>query len=200
MIRYRTPWKALLLAALSAWPLATPASVPLRGGAVEPVATREASFDATFQKVVGPTSMDASSVAYEANLERLRALLPDGDTVRDVRFRSVYCGSEKWKDPDAGLAYSDEALKRARDLHDVASEARAMLCRADFIMLISGSQRGLPEYDKVVKLLSDTQEQQLLAETLRNARRHLVAAGRTGPGDAGLPARARRLSRRRHRP
>ncbi len=143
-----------------------PASVPLRGGAAEPAVTREAAFDETFQKVVGPASMDASSTVYNANLERLRALLSDADHVRDVRFRSVYCGSDSWKDPAAGLAYSDEALKRARDLHDLASEARAMLCRANFIELISGSQRGLPEYDKVVNLLADSPEQQLLAETL----------------------------------
>lgn len=156
----------MLFSALCAVPLATPASVPLRGGAVEPAVTREAAFDETFQKVVGPTSMEASSGAYEGYLQRLQALLPAGDQPREVRFRSVYCGSLTWKDRPRGLAYSDEALKRARDLHDVASEARAMLCRADFIMLLSGNQRGLPEYDKVVALLADSQEQQLLAETL----------------------------------
>ena len=156
----------MLFSALCAVPLATPASVPLRGGAVEPAVTREAAFDETFQKVVGPTSMEASSGAYEGYLQRLQALLPAGDQPREVRFRSVYCGSLTWKDRPRGLAYSDEALKRARDLHDVASEARAMLCRADFIMLLSGNQRGLPEYNKVVALLADSQEQQLLAETL----------------------------------
>ncbi|MDI1252448.1 diguanylate cyclase [Thermomonas sp.] len=166
MRRHQNPWKAVLLAALCAWPFATPASVPLRGGAVEPAATREAAFDETFQKVVGPTSMEASSVAYEGYLERLQALLPAGDQAREVRLRSVYCGSRIWREPKRGLAYSDDALKRARDLHDVASEARAMLCRADYIMLISGNQRGLPEYDKVVTLLADSPEQQLLAETL----------------------------------
>jgi diguanylate cyclase (GGDEF)-like protein len=156
----------MLLAALCAWPLATPAGEPLPDGAIKPTQTRAAAFDATFEKVVGPASLDASSAAYDAELERLSALLPDGDRQRDVRFRSVYCGSERWKDPQRGLAYSDEALARARDLHDIASEARAMVCRAYFIMLISGSQRGLPEYNKVVALLANSQEQQLLAETL----------------------------------
>jgi diguanylate cyclase (GGDEF)-like protein len=164
--RHLYPWKAVLLAASCAWSLATPASVPLRGGAVEPAATREVAFDETFQKVVGPTSMEANSVAYEGYLQRLQALLPAGDRAREVRLRSVYCGSRIWQEPKRGLAYSDDALKRARDLHDVASEARAMLCRTDFIMLISGNQRGLPEYDKVVTLLANSPEQQLLAETL----------------------------------
>jgi diguanylate cyclase (GGDEF)-like protein len=165
--RHRHPLKTALLVMLCAWSSAVPASVPLRGGAIEPVTTRGAAFDATFEKVVGPASLDASSKAYDADLDRLNALLPDGDLQRDVRFRSVYCGSERWKDAERGLSYSDEALKRARDLHDLASEARAMVCRAYYIMEISGSQRGLPAYDKVVTLLCNSQEQQLLAEALQ---------------------------------
>ena len=156
----------MLLAALWAWPLATPAGVPARSGAIEPASTRESAFDETFEKVVGPTSMETSLIVYEGYLERLQALLPANDQAREVRFRSVYCGSRSWKDPKQGLAYSDEALKRARNLRDIGSEARAMLCRANYIMLINGSQRGLPEFDKVVELLADSHEQQLLAETL----------------------------------
>ncbi len=154
------------MAALCAWSLAAPAGVLLRDGPSEPVNQREAAFDAAFQEVIGPDSMTVSYATYYASLERLRALLPVGDQQREVRFRSVYCGSDRWKDPVAGLTYSEHALKRARDLHDLASEARSMLCRANFIMLISGSQRGLPEFDKVVTLLEDSSEQQLLGETL----------------------------------
>ena len=159
-------WKILLLGALYACSSATPGSVSLQASASEPTVSREAAFDETLEKVVGPTSMEASSVAYEGYLQRLQALLPAGDTVRDAQFRSVYCGSRHWQDAKRGLAYTNEALKRARDTHDLASEARAMLCRAEYIMALSGSQRGLPEYDKVVILLTGSQEQQLLAETL----------------------------------
>ena len=158
--------QAILLAALavaSPWAAATRT---MHYEAAEPASTREAAFDETFQRVVGPASLDATSEGYEADLERLRALLPADDTARDVRFRSVYCGSLRWKDAEEGLAYADEALRRARDARDVASEARAMLCRAAYLMLTSGSKRGLPEVDKVVALLQDTQEQQLLAESL----------------------------------
>lgn len=156
----------MLLTTLCACSVASPASVPLKGGASQPSVTREAAFDATLEKVVGPTSMEASSTAYEGFLQRLKALLPAGDKLRDAQFRSVYCGARTWKDAKRGLAYSDEALKRARNVRDIASEARAMLCRAEFIMVLSGLQRGLPEYDKVVTLLISSQEQQLLAETL----------------------------------
>ena len=158
--------KTLLLAALCAWPVATLASVPTQVGASDATATREDAFDATLEKVVGPTSMEASSTEYEGYMKRLQALLPAGDPLRDARFRSVYCGSRSWKDAERALAYSNEALRRARNLHDIASEARAMLCRAQYIMAVSGSQRGLPEYDKVVALLLNSREQQLLAETL----------------------------------
>ena len=164
----RHPLAAVLLAALCAWPtLALTTTSALRPAVAEPTHTRAAAFDATFQKVVGPASLDATRDAYEADLEHLRALLPQGDRVREARLRSVYCGSESWKDPVPGLAYSDLALKLARDLRDVASEARAILCRANYIMLTNGSQRGLPEIEKAVTLLRDTQEQQLLAESLQ---------------------------------
>ena len=142
------------------------ASTSQPDGANEPTTTRAAAFDATLQKVIGPASLDSSTEAYEADLERLRALLPIGDNARDVRFRSAYCGSIKWKDAQQGLSYSNEALRLARDARDIGSEARAMLCRASYIMRISGSQRGLPEVEKVIAMLRDSQEQQLLAEAL----------------------------------
>lgn len=168
MSGHRHRWETWLLAALVAWPWATPARVPPHGGTNDSAVTGKTAFDATFKKVVGPTSMEASSAAYEGDLQRLHALLPANDRARDVQFRSVYCGSRTWQNPKRGLAYSDEALKRARDLHDVAAEARAMLCRAHYIKLTSGSQRGLPEYDKVITMLADSKEQQLLAEALES--------------------------------
>ncbi|MEG2942205.1 MAG: diguanylate cyclase, partial [Thermomonas sp.] len=84
----------------------------------------------------------------------------------DARFRSVYCGSSTWRDPIAGLAYSDAALALARDMKDTASVARALLCRTEYVMLTSGTQRGLPEVDKAVELLANGNEPQLLAESL----------------------------------
>ncbi len=138
----------------------------MRPSLIEPTHTRAAAFDASFLKIVGPASLDDTRDAYEANLERLRALLPPGDRVREVRLHSVYCGSDSWQDARQGLAYSDRALKLARNLRDVASEARALLCRAHYIMLTNGSQSGLPEIDKAVALVADSREQQLLAESL----------------------------------
>ena len=160
------PLKASLLAALLAWSALPCAADVLHADAAEPTSTREAAFDATFQQVTGPASQDMTSDAYYADLERLRALLPVGDRTREVRFRSVYCGSIKWKDPGQGLTYSDAALVVARDARDTASEARVHLCRAFYIGQISGAQRGLPEIEKAIALLHDSKEQQLLAEAL----------------------------------
>ena len=191
--------QAVLLAALavaSPWAAATRT---MHYEAAEPASTREAAFDETFQRVVGPASLDATSEGYEADLERLRALLPADDTARDVRFRSVYCGSLRWKDAEQGLAYADEALRRARDARDVASEARSMLCRAVYLMQTSGSKRGLPEVDKVVALLQDTQEQQLLAESLETRGDIQSLLGEQAKAMLDFQ-RARGLSRRRHRP
>ena len=112
---------------LLAWPALACAFAAPHPGTDEPTSTRAAAFDATLRKVTGPESLDSSSDAYDADLERLRALLPADDPARDVRFRSVYCGSSKWKDIKRGLEYSDTALKLARDARDPASEARAIL-------------------------------------------------------------------------
>ena len=125
-----------------------------------------AAFDEALQRVIGPGSLSATGAAYDADLERLRTTLPAGDQAREARFRSVYCGSSTWRDPVQALAYSDDALARARDLSDTASEARALLCRAEYVMLTSGTQRGLPEVDKAVDLLANGHESQLLAESL----------------------------------
>ena len=125
-----------------------------------------AAFDEALQRVIGPGSLSATGTAYDADLERLRTTLPAGDQARDARFRSVYCGSSTWRDVVQALAYSDAALAMARDLNDTASEARALLCRAEYVMLTSGTQRGLPEMDKAVDLLAHGSEPQLLAESL----------------------------------
>ena len=148
--------------------LAMPGLLLAQSGQATAVTTAQATtFDTILERVIGPASLDASSTDYDADLQRLRALLPAGDMPREVRFRSVYCGSSKWKEPEQGLAYSDEALRLARDARDVASEARAMLCRATYVMLVSGSQRGLPEVEKAIALLQAVDEPQLLAEALQ---------------------------------
>jgi diguanylate cyclase (GGDEF)-like protein len=160
----RTTW-AVLLAALFACAPAC-AGLAMQDDGTNPPGNRAAAFDQVFRRVVGPASLDASSAAYEADLQRLRSLLPAGDAPREIRFRSVYCGSERWREPRTGLAYSDQALRMARDARDVPSEARALLCRAYFIEQASGSQRALPEVDKAIALLQGGQDRQLLAEAL----------------------------------
>lgn len=129
-------------------------------------ASQAAAFDQILQRVIGPDSLIATGTAYDADLERLRTALPPGDPARDARFRSVYCGSSTWRDPVQGLAYADTALALARDLNDTASAARARICRTHYVMLTSGTQRGLPEMDKAVDLLASGREPQLLAEAL----------------------------------
>src|SRR5690606_26651727 len=47
-----------------------------------------------------------------------------------------------------------------------ASTARALLCRAEFVMLTSGTQRGLPEVSKAIDMLANGHQPQLLAESL----------------------------------
>ena len=157
------------LALVLAWPCACLAvgPTPLDSSPPQPPPHSQAAvFDGVFERIVGPASLDASSNRYDRDLERLRASLPPGDAGRDVRFRSVYCGSTRWKDADRGLAYSDEALRMAQAGHDGASEVRALLCRASFLSERDGTRHAIPDLDRAVELVQKLAEPQLQAETL----------------------------------
>lgn len=128
--------------------------------------SRAAQFDAVFQEVIGPGSMDMTYDAYEADLQKLRILLPAGDRTREVQFRSVYCASERWKDLKQGLAYSDDAQRRARAAGDLASQARAQFCRIGYVLSLEGTRKALAEADRMVAMLANSQERQLYGEAL----------------------------------
>ncbi len=160
-------WKTSLLALLLAGSPGGHAQGLAAVGGDAPRSAPEAAFDSTFQRVIGPDTLDSSTAAYDDELERLRAQLPPNDPAREIRFRSVYCGSTRWKDAAAGLAYSDRAIALARTARDIASEARARLCRTFYITQASGTRNGLAEVEQAVALLRDAREPQLLAESLQ---------------------------------
>jgi len=158
-----------LLAALAlAWPCAAFAIGFVPPDAIEPRPPSPAAvFDSVFERIVGPISLDATTTAYEGDLERLRQLLPPGDHVREVRFRSVYCGSLRWKDVDRGLEYSQQALQMAQAAGDRVSEARALLCRSAYLSLRDGSRHGMPDIDRALAVLDKLDEPQLEGEILQ---------------------------------
>lgn len=155
--------KIVLLLALL--PAAVPA-VATRFNDAPTAPTRAEQFDDIFQRVVGPSSIDTPFEIYDKYLDQLRVLLPANDPVRDIRFRSVYCGSQHWKDAKQGLAYTDEALRRANAASDVASQGRALFCRVNFISMLRGSKQSLIDADKMVTLLQSSSERQLYSEAL----------------------------------
>ncbi|MFT3763876.1 MAG: diguanylate cyclase [Pseudoxanthomonas sp.] len=125
-------------------------------------------FDALYARITGPAALDGTDAANDANLERLRTLLPPDDAARDARFRSVYCySSNSWGGDYAhGLAYTDEALRRARAANDQEALARAMICRIAYVLPLQGSKQALAEADKAVALAEKAQAPQLLGEIL----------------------------------
>lgn len=138
--------------------------VPAQSPAASHKDSRAQQFDAVFQRVIGPESMDIPREEYDTHLERLRALLPPGDRARDAQFRSVYCGSERLKDYRQALAYSSDAEQRAKATGDRTSQVRAMFCKSLYIELLDGSAQALAELEQAVALLEGTQETQLRAE------------------------------------
>lgn len=142
---------------------AQPDARPAGAIAATPAASR---FDTVFAEVIGPGSMDMTFERYEALLQQLRVLLPPGDRKREVQFRSVYCTSERWEDPKSGLAYSDEAQRRAHRAGDLASQGRAQFCRIGFVQQLEGAEQALHEADRMVRMLENSAESQLLGEAL----------------------------------
>ncbi|GAB1406407.1 GGDEF domain-containing protein [Thermomonas brevis] len=136
------------------------AQVPAR-----PVEAGAVAFDALFRRMVGPASLHATETGYEADLERLHALLPAGDRAREVRLRSLQCASGNF-DPAPGLAYAEDTLRLARAAGDVAAQARAHLCRAYRMMDNHGSQNGLADMDRAIALAERAGEPLLLAEAV----------------------------------
>ena len=157
---------SLLLAFLLAASSGVAAQPGAQRATAAPPAPSAARFDAVFAEVIGPDSMDMTYERYEAYLQQLRVLLPRDDRVRDVQFRSVFCGSEYWTDLKQGLAYTDDALRRARAAGDLASQARAQYCRIGYVHALEGSRRALTEADRMVAMLEGSSERQLYAEAL----------------------------------
>jgi diguanylate cyclase (GGDEF)-like protein len=158
-----TPWRRTLLQLLACLPAA---SIAFSAEPAPAAPSRAARFDAVLQEVIGPASMDMSYEAYEADLQQLRALLPAGDRAREIQFRSVYCTSERWTDPRQGLAYSDDAQRRARAAGDLASQARAQFCRIGYVQTLEGTRKALAEADRMVAMLANSQQRQLYGEAL----------------------------------
>lgn len=157
---------SLLLAFLLAASSGVAAQPGAQRATAAPPAPSAARFDAVFAEVIGPDSMDMTYERYEAYLQQLRVLLPRDDRVRDVQFRSVFCGSEYWTDLKQGLAYTDDAVRRARAAGDLASQARAQYCRIGYVHALEGSRRALAEADRMVAMLEGSSERQLYAEAL----------------------------------
>ena len=157
---------SLLLAFLLAASLGVAAQPGAQRAVAVPAPPSASRFDAVFAQVIGPDSMDMPYERYESLLQQLRVLLPRGDRTREVRFRSVFCGSEHWTDLKQGLAYTDDALRRARAAGDLASQARAQFCRIGYVHALEGTRRALAEADRMVAMLEDSQERQLFGEAL----------------------------------
>ena len=148
--------KALLVLALLQLPAQAPARSPEAGAA---------AFDALFRRMVGPASLHATEAGYEADLERLHALLPANDRARELRLRSLQCASGNF-DPAPGLAYAEDTLRLARAAGDLAAQARAHLCRAYRVMDNHGSQNGMADMDLAIALAERAGEPLLLAEAV----------------------------------
>ena len=123
-------------------------------------------FDELFAEITAPASVDLSQEAKAAKLDRLRTLLPPDDAARDARFHAVYCASSHWNDNERALAFSREALRLAQAADDLASQGRARICIAGYLLPLHGSTQALAEANEAVAVAELAQAPVLLGEAL----------------------------------
>ncbi|WP_189457718.1 GGDEF domain-containing protein [Cognatilysobacter bugurensis] len=138
---------------------------------------------AAFDRLAAHLDDDATVLSIEQRRQennRLRALIPPGDTARELRWRALACWSQH-DDVQAGLAFAHDSLARARRAEDRVAEVRLGYCLGNHRELSETSQAALDEYARALRLAEATGDSRLIADGLAS-RGHV----RSLLGDQGL--------------
>jgi diguanylate cyclase (GGDEF)-like protein len=136
-----------------------------------------AAFDAMYADLRGTgLSTQPTHAAVLRKLDELSRLRPPGDSVRDLRWRAIYCDWGFDEDAKAQLEFADAALARARATDDGEAEANFHYCRAAALDVIGATDRMLPEYEAGIAAARRIGNDRLLADglSLRGSQRSLL--------------------------
>ncbi|TCZ78549.1 tetratricopeptide repeat-containing diguanylate cyclase [Lysobacter sp. N42] len=139
MLRFHAP---LLLAGLL--PFALGVAAQERGTARAP-GDRAAAFDQLFHRLDSEELKPATPEEAQAQLARLRALIPPGDARRELQFRSLACFQPP-EDAAASLEVARRGVLEARQRGDAEAEARFTYCQAGFAEMTQGPRPAIDLY------------------------------------------------------
>ena len=126
-----------------------------------------AAFDAKYLELRDTgLSTQPSPAQVMARLDELARLRPAGDSVRDLRYRAIYCDWAFDENPGAQLAWADDGLARSRAAHDGEGEANFHYCRAAALETTGAQDQVLPEYEAGIAAARRIGDDRLLADGL----------------------------------
>ncbi|HEY4581320.1 MAG TPA: tetratricopeptide repeat-containing diguanylate cyclase [Lysobacter sp.] len=126
---------------------------------------RAAAFDRLFEQLDSERLNPATPEEAQADLARLRALVPPGDRRRELLFQSTECFQSP-EDARAQLGFAQRGLAAARELGDVEAEARFQLCEASLQSMLGDAQKGLSLFGRGVELARRAERPALLGDAL----------------------------------
>lgn len=125
-----------------------------------------AEFDAVFAELDALPRRHGDHVERESEYARLRALLPPGDSVRELRYRALSCGTGLYAD-DARVASEAQALLgRAQRQGDIDVQVRLHYCHGDALEQRRGERKAVGEYSRGIELARKAGLARLLGEGL----------------------------------
>ncbi|MFZ5656300.1 MAG: diguanylate cyclase [Pseudomonadota bacterium] len=138
----------LLLAGLLPFAFGVPAQ---ERGSTRAPSDRAAAFDRLFHRLDSEELKPATPEEAQAQLARLRALIPPGDARRELQFRSLACFQPP-EDAAASLEIARRGVQEARQRGDAEAEARFTYCQAGFAEMTQGPRQAIDLYTQGLTL------------------------------------------------
>jgi diguanylate cyclase (GGDEF)-like protein len=144
---------ALLLAQGCAW-------------AATPVSSQAAAFDTLFKRLDDGEVATLSAGQLTQRLTELQRLVPPGDVLRELRYRSMHCNWSFDNDARGQLASAQDGLARAQRVDDAELQARFHYCRAAAQGQLGTTADTLADYEAGIALSRKSENDRLLADGL----------------------------------
>jgi diguanylate cyclase (GGDEF)-like protein len=128
----------------------------------------EPAGSAAFDRLAAYLENDATVLSIEQRRRenaRLHALLPAGDVTRELRWRALTCWTAH-DDVQAGLAFAQASLERARRAGDRPAQIRLGYCVGGHQEMTDTPQAALGEYESALRLAQALGDSRLIADGL----------------------------------
>ncbi|AXK73027.1 diguanylate cyclase [Lysobacter sp. TY2-98] len=126
---------------------------------------RAAAFDKLFEQLDSNRLNPATPEGMQAEIARLRALVPPGDRRRELLYESTACFQPP-EDTRAALAYAQRGLAASKAMGDAELEARFQICEASVQDMLGEVQTSLALYTRGIELARRSEHPALVGDGL----------------------------------